>query len=288
MRTGKSELKLSRRESKEFYNPSISIITSILEPSEYSICLEKNHAIGIAPDFATTVPTSYDFAPMQDFVWAPNTFGFLPITMAQSGAILQRASTTNILLSDALFASAVNEGVSAAHFNLRNIVAAEDKIASSLISAMGEIARNKETEEHSLLVESLGSTLAVRILQKLGALKKVQPHSVGRMGRVMEYINDNLGRKMTLEELAQVACLSQFHFARQFKAAYNETPHEYVTRRRVETALRHIRQGAMALSMIAAVCGFCSQAHMTKTVRQSTGHTPTQHQRMAGIRVTPG
>jgi AraC family transcriptional regulator len=58
----------------------------------------------------------------------------------------------------------------------------------------------------------------------------------------VEYIEEYLDGCPTLEEMAAVARLSVFHFARQFKAATGLPPYQYVILRRVERARELLRQ----------------------------------------------
>jgi GAF domain-containing protein len=58
----------------------------------------------------------------------------------------------------------------------------------------------------------------------------------GTMRRVREYVDAHLGESMDLAELATIAGLSVFHFARQFKQSVGATPHHYLVQRRVERA----------------------------------------------------
>src|SRR5205085_4295246 len=58
----------------------------------------------------------------------------------------------------------------------------------------------------------------------------------GAMRRVREYVDAHLGESMDLAELASIAGLSVFHFARQFEQSAGITPHHYLVQRRVERA----------------------------------------------------
>ena len=64
------------------------------------------------------------------------------------------------------------------------------------------------------------------------------PQQLGQRAitRLGDYIEANLTRRLTLGELARVAALSPFHFARCFKATTGLAPHQYVTARRIELA----------------------------------------------------
>src|ERR1700737_2943545 len=57
-----------------------------------------------------------------------------------------------------------------------------------------------------------------------------------RLCRARDYLGDCYSERVTLENAAQKACLSPFHFNRLFARAFAETPHEFVTRRRIEEA----------------------------------------------------
>src|SRR5579871_2414791 len=63
-----------------------------------------------------------------------------------------------------------------------------------------------------------------------------------RLHRARDYAAALAHTPLTLDDLARVACLSPNHFLRTFKAAFHQTPHQYLTSRRLEQAshlLRH-------------------------------------------------
>ncbi len=95
-----------------------------------------------------------------------------------------------------------------------------------------------------------------------------------RLARVVDFIEDNLGRALTLDELARVACLSPFHFVRAFKSAVGRTPHRYLVDRVVARARALLDRGDLPLAEIGDVCGFASQAHFTSAFKRALGTTP--------------
>lgn len=107
-----------------------------------------------------------------------------------------------------------------------------------------------------------------------------------RVRRVIDQIENRLGESMTLAELAASVGLSSAHFSRAFRATLGMTPHAFVTRRRVETAERHLRESALSIASIAVMCGFASQAHMTEVFRKELGVTPGRYRR--NFRGEPG
>ena len=59
-----------------------------------------------------------------------------------------------------------------------------------------------------------------------------------RVNRVINFAQAHLGETLDLERLADVACLSKFHFTRVFSTHFGETPVEFLWRCRLETAAR--------------------------------------------------
>lgn len=97
-----------------------------------------------------------------------------------------------------------------------------------------------------------------------------------RKGRVRRFVLDNITRVITLDELADVAFMSRFHFSRTFRYATGITPIRYVAFRRVELAVALLSRTFVPLSEVAAQCGFCDQPYMTKVFKEFVGMTPGQ------------
>ncbi|UTZ21930.1 AraC family transcriptional regulator [Vibrio campbellii] len=97
--------------------------------------------------------------------------------------------------------------------------------------------------------------------------------------RVVDYIQENLSKSFTLSDLASLSHLSEFHFARMFKASFGCTPHQYVLSQRVGMAKHLLSRHSMTLADIALSCGFSSQQHLSQQFKQRVGITPTEFRR---------
>ena len=97
-----------------------------------------------------------------------------------------------------------------------------------------------------------------------------------RLKRVTDFIEARLSSELSLDDLAAEACLSPFHFARQFRDATGMTPHRYVTDRRIQAAKEKLALGHSSLVEIAFDTGFGSQANFNRVFRKVTGLTPGQ------------
>lgn len=97
-----------------------------------------------------------------------------------------------------------------------------------------------------------------------------------RLKRVVEYVDEHLSGKITLQDLATVAGLSRMHFAAQFRAAVGMRPHEYLMKRRIERAEELLKQAEISLVEVALTVGFQTQAHFTTVFKRFAGDTPYQ------------
>jgi transcriptional regulator GlxA family with amidase domain len=96
----------------------------------------------------------------------------------------------------------------------------------------------------------------------------------GAIRRVREYVEAHLSESMDLAELAGIAGLSVFHFARQFKQSAGVTPHHYLVQKRVERAQDMLSRTELSLAEIALAAGFSDQSHLARHFRQMLGTTP--------------
>lgn len=73
--------------------------------------------------------------------------------------------------------------------------------------------------------------------------QNARPLDGRRLSRVTDYVSDNMGERLSVSDLAQIASMSTNHFHTAFRQATGLTPHQFVTARRVERALKLIREG---------------------------------------------
>ena len=130
-----------------------------------------------------------------------------------------------------------------------------------------------------LYAESLANVLAIHLLRHYTTESTAQPqHSGGLSGstlrRVMGFIADNFADDISLAQLAQIAGMSSFHFAREFKKATGTTPHQYLIKFRVDHARKLLADNNLPLVEVGLRAGFSHQSHFTRLFRRITGTTP--------------
>lgn len=130
-----------------------------------------------------------------------------------------------------------------------------------------------------LFAQTLAVALSAHVLRRYSSAR-VAPGRDGygldpaALRRVIAHIEDGLANRLDLAELAAVAGLSPWHFARRFRLATGTSPHRYVIHRRVERARALLRGGDQTLADIAAAVGFADQGHLGRHFSRLVGVTP--------------
>ena len=169
--------------------------------------------------------------------------------------------------------------------SIRQSCGVQDEVIHQIgLAVLSEMMR--PTAAGRMLVETSSLLLAARLAHahaetELIRLPILTPHRLDdvRLRRVLAYIEEHLAEDITVADLANVACLSIFHFTRAFAATMGVPPHRYVSRRRLESAKAMIVTGRTSLSEIAHDCRFSSQSSFTRAFRRAMSMTPAEYRR---------
>ena len=107
-------------------------------------------------------------------------------------------------------------------------------------------------------------------------MSKVSPKSSyeARLLRVLAYISDNLDGDLSLEALADVACMSPYHWHRVFRAITGETPAEAIRRIRLLKAANRLVNEGLSLAQAAEQSGYPNVASFSRAFRAAHGLSP--------------
>lgn len=136
-------------------------------------------------------------------------------------------------------------------------------------------------DNDAIYAETLGLTVAIEVarLQRNASPWKVPKPgglSLAQERLIRDYIAANLQAAITLSDLASVAKLSRFHFARAFKATFGLPPHQFVLSCRVERARSILLKGDAPLRKVAGLAGFGSNVQLSRAFLRFLGRTPSQ------------
>ena len=126
------------------------------------------------------------------------------------------------------------------------------------------------------------------VLEMLGDLADRRERSSTERPRwlnsVVEILDSEFGRRLTLEEIAREVGKNPVHVSRTFRRFFGEGPGDYLARLRVRFARERLSRSEAPLSEIAFLSGFSDQSHFTRVFKHHTGMTPGSFRRVAGGR----
>ena len=102
--------------------------------------------------------------------------------------------------------------------------------------------------------------------------------------RVAEYIRQNCDAKISIQELAALARMTQVQFTRQFAKYYHQTPKEYCCNARVDHAKTLLMQTELSTKEIAERCGFSDCYHFYHQFKKSVAMTPSEYRECNKVR----
>lgn len=142
-----------------------------------------------------------------------------------------------------------------------------------------------------LLMQALnmGKINQYQILQLLNCLDETSNSSNWQLKIHTPYIHDSKRQlelypecKLTVEEMAQNAFISKYHFIRSFKAEVGLTPHQFQIQNRIRKAQRLIHE-TDTITEVALTTGFCDQSHFIKQFEKYVGLPPLTYKSSSRI-----
>lgn len=164
------------------------------------------------------------------------------------------------------------------NFEFTEVYKTEDALIQQIGLTLLEEAKS-ETPAGRLYADSLIQTLTLHLLKNYTTANAASENMHGglsgyKLRRVKEFIDANLEEDLSLAEIAAVADLSQYHFARAFRKSTGQTPQQYVMQRRIERAKELLAKDDLPIVEISLRTGFKNQSHFTTLFHKFTKLTP--------------
>ena len=134
-------------------------------------------------------------------------------------------------------------------------------------------------------LDSVYSAILIRLLQLhrgvYGEINKIDSIKLStrkelykRLTIGKEFLDSNLHRKISLEEVSRVASVSPHHFKRMFKLLLGYSPHDYHVKKRLEYSRRLLEAGGLNVSEICQRIGFEDPSSFIRLFKNKYGCTP--------------
>jgi AraC family transcriptional regulator len=135
-----------------------------------------------------------------------------------------------------------------------------------------------------LFVETLGAAAVAQLVRTHAGVQPTMVRTAGglspsRSRKLLEYIETNLHRQLSLRELAGMVEMNVFHLLRMFKVSFGVPPHRYVLERRMRRAKELLRDSELSISEVAFRCGYAEQSSFARAFRRMTGTYPRSYRR---------
>ena len=104
-----------------------------------------------------------------------------------------------------------------------------------------------------------------------------------RLCRAREFMHAYRDQPIELAEVASAACLSLYHFHRLFRETFHETPHQYLTRLRLERAAHLLATSDLPVTEICLGCGFSSLGSFSALFRRRCGNSPREFRKFGEV-----
>jgi AraC family transcriptional regulator len=198
-------------------------------------------------------------------------------TGVSTRCVLRPGSFVQILQSQETYDNVGSDFVCGGFVDLQPVGATNNPLVSRIVLTI--INEIKGGFLDRILADALNTALAVQITRRFvdqAAINLAPSNGLSRerLQRVRDYVEAHLDEELSLTVLADIACLSPYHFSRSFKQTAGVGPQHYVIQRRVERAKTLMRRTNQPLALIAQEAGFADQSHLTAIFHRETGVTP--------------
>ncbi|GAB4534374.1 MAG: hypothetical protein Tsb0014_20510 [Pleurocapsa sp.] len=154
-----------------------------------------------------------------------------------------------------------------------------DSLSYTLISSvLLEIDLESQNYNFDYYTKTLLKTLTIHLLQKYSCFL-AQPSEIRKLPtkiqKAIAYIQENIDKKLYIEEIAGVVNVSKYYFCKLFRQSMGISPYQYLLQQKIEHSKSLLQSNwQLSLAEISLRCGFASQSHFSKCFRQHTGTTP--------------
>ncbi len=160
--------------------------------------------------------------------------------------------------------------------------AGPDKRLDAIFAEMVRYANSDEMYA-KLLAKAKLMELFSHYIRLLGenVVSFTNPAAVERLDDILVYIHANIGREITIHELAERVCLHPNYFIRMFKEQVGVPPIQYIMRHKIEKAKELLAQTSFSVSEIADRVGFHDMFYFSRQFKKISGMPPSDFRKQA-------
>ncbi|MCL7944919.1 AraC family transcriptional regulator [Marinobacter sp. ATCH36] len=150
----------------------------------------------------------------------------------------------------------------------------DSKLQGLVQFVAGEFDRSPDNEG---MKHHMGASILHCMAERLSEGREVRQnrHAISP-DTIRRYIMENIQRKITVNDLAGVACLSVSRFHEMFREVVGVTPHQFLLQTRLDQAVQLLTMTPLSVAEVSYRTGFSSQSALTNALRKHKGTTPSR------------
>lgn len=155
-------------------------------------------------------------------------------------------------------------------------------VLTEMRSLLGDFEFNQDAinECYCTLLEYLyrqqnQTNLEIESVEKLRSVTRTEIYE--RLTRAKDFIYSGYYNTMSLQDIANAACLNQFYFLRQFKKLFKITPHQFLSQRRMQVAALLLKKDSKSVMEICNDIGYSDIASFSKLFKKTFGSSPSEY-----------
>lgn len=157
------------------------------------------------------------------------------------------------------------------HLNMKDLARME-LIINTLF-----IEQEDKEDGYGTIMKNKLEELIIYLSRLYTNLKSTEARSLVRIGKVIDYIEENYNANIKLEDMAALTFMSIRNFQRIFKKAIGETPIDYLIQVRLSKARKLLRETATPIGEISIIVGFGECNYFSRKFKKIVGVTPYKY-----------
>ncbi len=131
---------------------------------------------------------------------------------------------------------------------------------------------------HNTFIISMFLNLVVQLTRAYEVQDK--PPSLLKLAEPLAYINKNYNQAVTINDLAQLAHMSERNFSRVFKSTYGVSPINYIIQLRIQQAYELLKDKNLSVLEVSSSCGFADSNYFSRQFKLSSGFSPSEYRKV--------
>ncbi len=233
----------------------------------------------VASDYAITAPgVLIELTPPRHGDGRINILGVSPAMVRDISEELKTVSRSGLrgLSSPRLVAATMPTGVAEQPSWLTALLRDLDQAASLGLQDTGWLRRHVRLVWERLVFSRL-------LDRKRSPRRPARPRTArnygvltARLGKVRRMLEEHYDQPINLEEMAASACVSRYHFLREFRKKFGKTPYQPLLKIRLEAARRMIEKESTPINEISRRVGFASPDGFYRAFRKRFSRSPSE------------